>query len=115
MQIEPVMSTKQEKKKLKKKKKKKKTALVICRDEKQFWTTQTQFWQWAREGVVVKVKDNPLTGAFVREHEELLVLFSNTILNLAHPNHLREALLSKRIGTAKRRTSRYRSSESARA
>ena len=36
----------------KKKKRKKKTALVICRDRKQFWTTQTQFWQWVREGVV---------------------------------------------------------------
>ena len=26
----------------KKKKRKKKTALVVCRDRKQFWTTQTQ-------------------------------------------------------------------------
>ena len=98
------MNVKREKKKLKKKKKK--TALVICRDRKQFWTTQTQFWQWTREGVVVKLNDNPLTGTFAREHEELMVLFSNTILNLAHPNHLREALLSRRIGTARRRSRR---------
>ena len=55
----------------KKKKRKKKTALVVCRDRKEFWTTQTQFWQWVREGVVTKTQDNPLTGTFKREHEEL--------------------------------------------
>ena len=86
----------------KKKKKKKKTALVICRDRKQFWTTQTQFWQWVREGVITKTDDSPLTGTFTREHEELLVLLSNTVLNLAHPNHMREALLSRRVGLARK-------------
>ena len=89
------MSTKKVKKK---KAKKKKTALVICRDRKEFWTTQTQFWQWVREGIVFKTHDNPLTGAFKRDHEELLVLLSNTVLNLARPNHMREALLSRRVG-----------------
>jgi hypothetical protein len=88
------------KKSIKKKKRKKKTALVVCRDRKQFWTTQTQFWQWVREGVVIKTGDQPLTGLFKREHEELLVLLSNTVLNLAHPNHMREALLSRRVGMA---------------
>jgi hypothetical protein len=78
------------------KKKRKKTALVVCRDMKQFWTTQAQFWQWVREGVVVKTQDRPLAGTFNREHEELLVLVSHTVLNLAHPNHLREALASRR-------------------
>ena len=85
-----------------KRKKRKKTALVICRDRKQYWTTQTQFWQWVREGIVVKTGDRPLTGAFSREHEELMVILSNTVLNLAHPNHLREALMSRRIGMAGR-------------
>jgi hypothetical protein len=80
------------------KKKKKRTALVVCRDRKQFWTTQTQFWQWVREGVVVKTQDNPLTGSFLREHQELMVMLSNTVLNLAHPNHMREALASRRVG-----------------
>jgi len=83
-----------------KKKKKKKTALVICRDRKQFWTTQKQFWQWVREGVVQKTGEQPLTGQFYREHEELLVILSNTILDLAHPNHMREALSARRIGLA---------------
>lgn len=92
------MSTKTDKKK----KRKKKTALVMCRDQKQFWTTQKQFWQWMREGVVVKMTDHPLTGAFSRENEELMVVLSNTVLNLAHPNHLREALLSRRTGLARR-------------
>lgn len=85
----------------KKKKKKKKTALVVCSDRKEFWTTQTQFWQWVREGIVTKTADNPLTGSFNREHEELLVLVSNTVLNLAHPNHMREALMSRRAGLRK--------------
>jgi hypothetical protein len=82
------------------KRRQKKTALVICRDRKEFWTTQTQFWQWAREGIIVKTQDKPLTGMFCREHEELMVLISNTVLNLAHPNHMREALLSRRVGLA---------------
>ena len=86
----------------KKKKRKKKTALVICKDRKEFWTTQTQFWQWVRDGVVTKTDDNPLTGKFKREHEELLVLLSNTVLNLAHPNQMREALLSRRVGLARK-------------
>lgn len=85
-----------------KKKRKKKTALVVCRDRKQFWTTQAQFWQWVRDGVVVKTGEQPLTGLFRRDHQELLVLLSNTILNLAHPNHMREALLSRRIGMSGR-------------
>ena len=85
-----------------KKRKKKKTARVICRDRKEFWTTQTQFWQWVREGVVTKTDDQPLTGLFQREHEELMVLLSNTVLNLAHPNHMREALLSRKVGLSSR-------------
>lgn len=84
------------------KKKKKRTALVVCQDGKQFWTTQTQFWQWVREGTVAKMQDHPLTGMLTREHEELMVVLSNTVLNLAHPNHLREALMSRRAALARR-------------
>lgn len=80
----------------KQKRKKKRTALVACRDGRQFWTTQAQFWQWVREGVVAKTGDAPLAGRFRREHEELLVVLSNTVLDLAHPNHLREALAARR-------------------
>jgi hypothetical protein len=61
-----------------------------------FWTTQKQFWQWVREGVIEKVDEQPLRGEFRCEHEELMVLISNTVLNLAHPNHMREALLSRK-------------------
>ena len=82
------------------KRKKKRTALVVCRDRKEFWTTQAQFWQWVRDGVVVKTGDKPLAGAFVHEGEELNVILGNTVLNLSRPNHLREALLSRRIGLA---------------
>lgn len=97
MNIKNKMEEKAEKRKLKKKlKKKKKNAMVICRDGKQFWTTQDQFWQWVREKTIVKTGHNPLQGAFVKENEEYAVVISNTVLNLAHPNHLREALSSRR-------------------
>jgi hypothetical protein len=82
----------------KKKKKKKRTARVICRDGKEFWTTQAQFWQWVRDGVVNQTDDHPATGTFIRENEEYMVLFNHTVLNLAYPNHLSEALRSRRLG-----------------
>ncbi len=69
----------------------------MCQSGGSFWTTQQQFWMWSREHVVVKTGDNPLTGVFVREHEESFVVLANTVLNLAHPNHLREALASRRM------------------
>ncbi len=72
-------------------------------DSKQFWTTQAQFWQWVRDGIVVKSHDHPLTGHFVRDHEETAVLISNTVLNLAYPNHLQEALASRRLGLLRKR------------
>ena len=84
------------------KRKKKRTALVVCRDRKTFWTTQAQFWQWVRDGVVVKTGDKPLEGLFVHEAEELNVILGNTVLNLARPNHLREAMLSRRTGLSAR-------------
>lgn len=77
-------------------KKRKRTARIICRNQNEYWTTQTQFWQWVRELKVIKLHHNPLTGVFVREDEESLVILSNTILNVAHPNHLRESLSSRR-------------------
>ena len=71
------------------KNKKKKTALVVCRDGRQFWTTQAQFWQWVREGTVVKAGDGPLNGNFTRADEETFVVLSKTVLNFARPVHLR--------------------------
>jgi hypothetical protein len=84
-------------KKKTKKKKKKNTALVVSRNGLEFWTTQTQFWQWVRERVVVKLGDQPLSGQFVREHEESFVVLSNTVLNRACPNHLCESLTSRKL------------------
>jgi len=86
---------------IKKDKKKKKTARIVCRDGKQFWTTQAQFWQWVREGVVTRTGDQPLCGSFIRDNEEQFVVLSNTVLNLAHRNHLREALAARRIALSR--------------
>jgi uncharacterized Zn finger protein len=79
-----------------KKKQQKKNALVLCRDGGKFWTTQKQFWQWAKTGVVIKTGDKPLTGIFVREDEEKMVVIASTVLNLSCPNHLREAISQRR-------------------
>jgi|SRR5215218_1027987 len=78
------------------KKKAKKNALVMCHDGKEYWTTQAQFWQWVRESVVLKISDGPLRGQFIRVNEEYAVVISNTVLNLKCPNHLREAIISRR-------------------
>ena len=80
----------------KKKKKKKKNVLVFGQNNQSFWTTQDQFWQWVRDCVVVKTGDGPLQGKFIRANEEYSVVISNTVLNIKYPNHLREALDSRR-------------------
>ncbi|MFN0279969.1 MAG: hypothetical protein ACKVRN_15440 [Pyrinomonadaceae bacterium] len=86
----------EKKRKEKEKRKKKKNALILCQDGKDYWTTQAQFWQWVRENVVVKLGDGPLYGKFVHQNEEYNVVISNTVLNLRCPNHLQEALASRR-------------------
>lgn len=83
---------------MKKEKKRRKNALVLCQSGRQFWTTQAQFWQWVRDRVMVKTADHPLTGSFIHESEDKYVVISNTVLNLDCPNHLSEALLSRRFG-----------------
>lgn len=93
------MSERKEKKE--RRKKRKHTALIICHHAKPFWTTQAQFWQWARERIIVKTRDRPLTGVFVRDNEELMVVLSNTVLNVANQNHLNEALSSRRLKKSK--------------
>ncbi|HKR13075.1 MAG TPA: hypothetical protein VJT15_13530 [Pyrinomonadaceae bacterium] len=93
------MSERKEKKE--KRKKRKHTALIMCHHAKPFWTTQAQFWQWAREHIIVKIHDQPLTGVFVDENEELMVVLSNTVLNLANQNHLHEALSARRMKKSK--------------
>lgn len=90
---------KQQRKEKKDIKRKKKNALVICQDGKEYWTTQSQFWQWVRERIIMKVDDYPLKGKFVRENEEKTVVICNTVLNLACPNHLREVIYSRRFRT----------------
>lgn len=80
--------------------KKKRTALVLTHDGGSFWTTQTEFWQWARTGVVRKVGDAPLTGVFRCRDEEKKVVLGHVILNLGAPNHLQEVLAARRAARA---------------
>lgn len=83
----------------KKQKRKKKNALVVCRNGKEFWTTQDQFWQWVREKTVIKSGNNPLRGKMIKTNEESAVVISNNVLNLACPNHLKEVLYARRYRT----------------
>ena len=80
-----------------KKKKAKKNALVLCHDGGQFWTTQKQFWQWAREKTIEKVGDNPLTGKFLEPNEEKDIILANTVLNISRPLHLREVMAQRKL------------------
>jgi hypothetical protein len=99
-QIEKQQLREKKRREKKKEKRKKKNALVICQNGSQFWTTQNQFWQWVREKSLVKTGNNPLRGKLVKENEEYSVVISNTVLNLACPNHLQEALYSRKYKSA---------------
>jgi hypothetical protein len=87
---------KQQKLEKKEIKRKKKNALIVCHDGNEFWTTQSQFWQWVRDRVIYKESDFPLKGKFFRANEEKTVIIRNSLLNLAYPNHLREVVHSHR-------------------
>lgn len=70
----------------------KKTARIVCTNEKEFWTTQKQFWLWVREGLVDVTGQNPLTGRFGGKREKLLVMVRHVILDNASPEHKEEVL-----------------------
>jgi hypothetical protein len=70
----------------------KKTARIVCANDNEFWTTQKQFWQWVREGLVDVTGQNPLTGRFAGRREKLLVMVRHVILDNASPNHKQEVL-----------------------
>jgi hypothetical protein len=72
--------------------KKKKNARIVCANDKEFWTTQKQFWLWVREGLVDVTGQRPLTGRFGGRREKLLVMIRHVILDQANPNH-KEAVL----------------------
>ena len=70
----------------------KKTARIVCANENEFWTTQKQFWQWVREGLVDVTGQQPLTGRFAGKRERLLVMVRHVILDQGSPNHKQEVL-----------------------
>jgi hypothetical protein len=70
----------------------KKTARIVCANEKEFWTTQKQFWKWVREGLVDVVGQQPLTGRFGGRREKLLVMIRHVVLDNACPEHKQEVL-----------------------
>lgn len=70
----------------------KKTARIVCTNDKEFWTTQRQFWVWVREGLVDVTGQNPLTGRFGGRREKLLVMIRRVVLDNACPEHKQEVL-----------------------
>jgi hypothetical protein len=71
---------------------KKKNARIVCVNENEFWTTQKQFWQWVREGLVEVTGQRPLTGRFGGKREKLLVMIRHVILDNGSPAHKQEVL-----------------------
>jgi len=72
-------------------------ARVVCSRGGEFWTTQKQFWAWVRQGLIVITGERPLTGCFRGRREHLLVLLGHTVLDLGCPEHLEDALRSRRM------------------
>lgn len=70
----------------------KKTARIVCVNDNEFWTTQKQFWQWVREGLVDVVSQQPLTGRFGGKREKLLVMVRHVVLDNGSPEHKQEIL-----------------------
>ncbi|HET9531519.1 MAG TPA: hypothetical protein VFQ92_14270 [Blastocatellia bacterium] len=73
-------------------KSRKKSARIVCANNNEFWTTQKQFWQWVREGLVDVVSQHPLTGRFGGKREKLLVMVRHVVLDNACPEHKQEVL-----------------------
>ena len=65
---------------------------MVCASNKEFWTTQKQFWEWAREGIVTYLSDAPLTGKFEGRREKLLVMVNHIILDDSVPEHKAQVL-----------------------
>lgn len=63
------------------KRKSKKTARIVCANTNEFWTTQKQFWQWVREGLVDVTGQNPLTGRFAGRREKLMIMVRHITLD----------------------------------
>ena len=82
-----------------------KTARVVCASNNEFWTTQKQFWAWAREGIVTYMSDDPLTGKFEGRREKLLVLVNHMVLDDSVPEH--KAHVMKGYDYQKRRKPTY--------
>jgi hypothetical protein len=72
----------------------KKTARIVCTNGNEFWTTQKQFWQWVRDGLVDVTAQRPLTGRFGGRREKLLAMVRHIILDNANPEHKRAVLES---------------------
>jgi hypothetical protein len=70
----------------------KKTARIVCANDNEFWTTQKQFWNWVREGLVDVTAQHPLTGRFAGKREKLLVMIRHVVLDNGSVNHKQEVL-----------------------
>jgi hypothetical protein len=65
---------------------------VVCANRSEFWTTQKQFWEWVRDGIVTQTGDSPLTGKFEGRREKLIVMVNHVLLDDSVPEHKAEVL-----------------------
>jgi hypothetical protein len=85
-------------------KKNKKSARVVGRG-RDYWTTVDEFWNWQKQGLIVKTGDNPLTGVWVDSAPHPRVLINHMILDRRCPSHLAEVLQSRNLVRKKSRSS----------
>ncbi len=78
------------------KKQKKRNAKIVCPNGEKFWTTQKQFWQWVRAGIIRQTGDQPLKGIITNNTELKLIMRNNAILNMSAPNHMAEVIKADR-------------------
>lgn len=69
-----------------------------------YWTTAAEFWSWQKQGLIVKTGDNPLTGVWVDNVPQRLVLIDHMILDRSCPSHLSEVLESRKVVRKKSRS-----------
>jgi hypothetical protein len=83
-------------------KKRRKSARVVGRG-RDYWTTAAEFWQWQKQGLIVKTDDNPLTGEWVNRDARHLVLLNHVVSDRRCPTHLSVILESRKLVRAKSR------------
>lgn len=83
-------------------KSRRKSAKVVG-GSRDYWTTAAEFWQWHKQGVIVKVGDRPLTGRWVNDEARHLVTINHVVMDRRCRRYISEVLDSKKLVRTKTR------------